>query len=555
MNGSWRRWLPLVLVLAIGAGHRSMQYFEQVGMWHDELAVARNVGDRNLSGLLTRPLDHDQVAPVGFLAMVEATTAALGVTEAGLRLGPWILSLASLLLFWRVAARFAGGSALLVPLALFAVSPALVWHGSSVKPYGSDVTISLLLVLLALRHLESPSDVRRGLLAGAVGAVAVLFSFPAVPTAAILGILLVAAWWRRRPRSSLRPLLGLLMGWGAGIAAAGIAATALVNDNTDSFMRAFHARRFPPDEIPGALTWAAGSLWEVFAHSLIFFPPSTVVLMTIVALPLALGVPGLVRLARRHPTRTALLLTPPVAGLMAAALHLLPFGQRLGLHAAWPFLVLAGAGLHGLMQRVSGRWRWAPRALAAATALPMVLIVLLAARPPYPGPSGKPVVEELARQFRATDRIAVYTQARHDMAFYGRRVGLEQWIQGDRHPGDPRGYLRDVDALRGNARAWFVWVDLDDSDRPGWIREYLGTIGTELQSIPEDASGSIGAVLFDLSDPERLERASAESFPIPALGAANAMSGMRPASHDLRVLAHATLRATPPLTASVLRAE
>jgi hypothetical protein len=173
-NGSWRRWLPLVLVLAIGAGLRSMQYFEQVGMWHDELAVARNVDDRNLSGLLTRPLDHDQVTPVGFLAMVEATTAALAVTEAGLRLGPWILSLASLPLFWRVADRFAGGSGLLVPLALFAVSPALVWHGSSVKPYGSDVTISLLLVLLALRHLESPSDVRRGLLAGAVGAVAIM---------------------------------------------------------------------------------------------------------------------------------------------------------------------------------------------------------------------------------------------------------------------------------------------------------------------------------------------------------------------------------------------
>jgi len=512
---SWRRYAPLALILVIGAGLRSAQYFGQVDMWHDELAVARNVDDRDLSGLLTRPLDHEQVAPVGFLAMLEATTATLGVNEAGLRFGPWLLGLASLVLFWRVAARITEGTGLLVALALFAVSPALVWYGASAKPYGSDVTISLLLVWLALGVLDRPEDVRRGLLAGGLGAVALLFSFPAVPTAAILAVLLIAAWSRRPPRSSPRPLLALVLGWGAGIAVAGFVASGLVSDTTDAFMRDFHAGRFPPGDIPGAITWAARSLYEVFAHSLVFFPPSNVVLVAMVTLPLLLGVVGLIRLVRRSWPKAAILLTPPVAGLMAAAFHLLPFGQRLGLHATWPFLVLAGAGLHELARTMTGRWRWMPRSVAAVTALPLVLIVLLAARPPYQGPSGKGVVEELAGQVREGDRIYVYTQARHDMAFYGGRAGLEGWVQGDRHFEDPRGYLREVDALRGGSRAWFVWVVLDE-DHPGWIQDYLGEIGTELQSIGEDGSGSAGAVLYDLSDPVRLDGASAESFPLPA---------------------------------------
>ena len=111
----------------------------------------------------------------------------------------------------------------------------------------------------------------------------------------------------------------------------------------------------------------------------------------------------------------------------------------------------------------------------------------------------------------------VYTQGRHDMAFYGTRAGIDQWIQGDMHFDDPRGYLREVDALRGTPRAWFFWVRLDD-DEPALIRDYLGTIGRELERIPDGELAATGAVLYDLSDPERLGQASAESFPVESTG-------------------------------------
>jgi hypothetical protein len=150
-------------------------------------------------------------------------------------------------------------------------------------------------------------------------------------------------------------------------------------------------------------------------------------------------------------------------------------------------------------------------------ALPLVAIVLLAARPPYSGSDDVPprsVLTELAQRRRPADRIYVYTQGRHDMAYYGSRAGIEVWLQGEQHYDDPRGYLREVDVLRGEPRVWFFWVRLD-GDEPDLIRSYLDTIGREVERIPAEPQSTTGAVLYDLSDTERSTRISAESFPLP----------------------------------------
>ena len=518
-RGAWMR-ACVFLLLALGIGLRATQYFGHVDMWHDELALARNVEDRGLVELVTRPLDHLQVAPVGALALLDVTATLVGVSEAGLRLGPWILGIVALLLFWRVASRFAEGVPLCAALAMFAVSPAMVWYGASLKPYGGDVAVSLFLVWLSLRYLERPGDLQRGALAGAMGGAALLLSLSAVPTAAILGVVLVLAWWQLHPRPALAPLAGLGVGWMLGAALAGGAALRLLDPATDEFMRVFWAEDFPPAGPVAALTWAAARLYETFAHSLIFVPPQHPVLHFLVGLPMTLAVVGIAVAVRQRNLRAALLLVPPAAGLVAAFVHLMPFDQRVGLHAGWPVLVLAAFALTHLRRILPGQWRLATHVLSAVMAIPLLAIVLLGARPPYhppyvagDGSQPRAVLEELAERRLAEDRVYVYTQGRHDMAFYGTRAGIEQWTQGDAHFDDPRGYLREVDALRGTPRAWFFWVQLDD-DEPALIRSYLEAIGRELERIPDDEFAATGAVLYDLSDPQRLVRASAASFPL-----------------------------------------
>lgn len=512
--------LALAAVVLGGLALRSIQYFAQVDMWHDELAVARNVTDRHLIDLVSRPLDHFQVAPAGFLAMVEFSTRIIGETVAGFRFWPWLAGLASVLLFWRVADRLASGWALAAGTAVFAFSPALVWYGSSVKPYGGDVAISLLLVWLALRHLERPDNVRGAVVAGSAGGAALLLSFPAVPTAALLGMLLVASWWIRRPRTSAVALGALGAGWAVGTALSAWAALRLLDPGTDQFMRNFWGDDFPPSGNPvTAVAWFMPRFHHVFGHSLVFIPPSGPLLTFLVMFPAGLAVVGLITLAARREGRLALLLAPVLAAFGGAFAHLLPFDQRVGIHAVWPVLVLAAAALDAGERHDRRPWRVAAGVCAILLAAPLVAAVLVAFRPPY-FPSDdeaapRAVVERLAEELQDGDGLYVYTQARHDMAFYGRQAGITAWTQGERHYDDPRGYLREVDALRGHSRVWFFWVQLD-RDEPGWIREYLATIGHERRRIPDGEPGEAGAVLYDLSDPTRLAAARADTFALPA---------------------------------------
>ena len=78
-------------------------------MWFDELAIARNVADRSFAELLFKPLDHRQVAPVGFLVGVKISTMFLGSSELAFRFVPWVSALLAPILFWLVARRFVGG--------------------------------------------------------------------------------------------------------------------------------------------------------------------------------------------------------------------------------------------------------------------------------------------------------------------------------------------------------------------------------------------------------------------------------------------------------------
>jgi hypothetical protein len=103
------------------------------------------------------------------------------------------------------------------------------------------------------------------------------------------------------------------------------------------------------------------------------------------------------------------------------------------------------------------------------------------------------------------------------MAFYGRRAGIEEWIRGEGHYDDPRALLREVDQLRGSPRAWFFWVRLD-GDSPALISDYLGAIGHELAVIQGSEPDAVGAILYDLSDPDRLTAATAISFELAGQG-------------------------------------
>jgi uncharacterized membrane protein len=513
--------VAVVAILALGALLRILQFWPRRSLWLDELMIALNVTERSAGRLLLEPLDHFQVAPAGFLALSKLGVFLLGDIELGLRLFPLLFGLASLFLFWRVAVRLLSGAALHAALTLFAVSPALVWYAGNAKPYAGDVFATLLLILLALRFREGRiADVRRALLWGGIGALCVLVSQPAVLVASAAGAILVVQAWRARSRETRRAVLVLVGLAGVGAAMATAASLALVAPETRTYMLAAWSDQFLPAPWDGirSLVWLPERLLIVLAHLVFFFPLSRLDQVLVGALGM-LAIPGTAFLIRRRRPEAVLLAVPVVVAVLAAAVSLLPFGGRAAIYTGPSFLIASMAGISWLASKP-----WAGRRFAAVAALVVAgvpaLYVLAAARPPYRAEEARPVLEAIRSRWRAGDQLYAYYGARYAMEFYGPRLGYRDWIAGNCNRGAPRAYLKELDALRGRPRVWVLFTHAyDPYPEPRAMRSYLEAIGTEIDRVedPFETEGALAAeaYLYDLSDPVRLARTTAETHPLP----------------------------------------
>jgi hypothetical protein len=113
----------------------------------------------------------------------------------------------------------------------------------------------------------------------------------------------------------------------------------------------------------------------------------------------------------------------------------------------------------------------------------------------------------------------VYYGARLAFGYYAPRFGVsgDRVVFGRCHLGDPRGYLRELDALRGERRVWIVATHEQRTGELELIIGYLDRIGRRLDEVvvPGTNRSPIEAAygyLYDLSDPERLASVSAEAY-------------------------------------------
>jgi hypothetical protein len=173
--GSSRPWL-IATLLAVGIALRVWQYLGDTSLWFDELSIARNIHERSFIQLMMEPLGYNQIAPVGFLAVVKGSTLLLGSTDMALRLFPFLCGLLSLILFWRVAERALDPISAAVALALFAVGLPFILYTTTLKQYGSDIAATLALIGITLDLRASPASARRCAMAGLAGFAIAWFS-------------------------------------------------------------------------------------------------------------------------------------------------------------------------------------------------------------------------------------------------------------------------------------------------------------------------------------------------------------------------------------------
>lgn len=348
----WARgeyWFRVFVGLAIAV--RCVRYFACFPLWEDECFLGVSLYQRDFAGLL-QPLDYHQVAPFLFLWLEKAIVMLFGFNELALRLPAFLASLASLALFVHLSRRLLAGPARVFAMALFAVSYPAARYAAEAKPYGTDLLVSLALIVLLVEWLRRPGQTRWliGLVMGCP--LAIGLSLPALFTAGAVSLLLLATMLRQ-------PEVRRWGWWVAYNAALLLGAATLYRLSIRPQLQAelgFMSEQWSEAFVPWTSV-AAVLKWLVTTHtgSLFAHPVgdknfgSTLTTILLVA--------GMVFLARHRRWTVALLLLLPLGlHLTAAAMHRYPYGGhvKFSMYAAPLIYLIMGLGGALLLGRRRG---------------------------------------------------------------------------------------------------------------------------------------------------------------------------------------------------------
>lgn len=331
-------------VVSLGLAWRVVRYALNFPLWGDEAFVAVTLLERDLAGL-ARPPEFFQIVPPGFLWLEWLAGRWLGPEEWALRLLPFLAGVASLGLFWRFCRRTSTSRTTLIAVAILAASFYPVRHAAEIKPYATDLLISLVLTSLGWAVHRRIDSARRWLALIAAAAAGVWCSYPAVFPAVAVALLLAARILRRPSRRAAMLWATfcalMLASWGAlyVLFAEPQARAATFLTSLRTWQDAF-----PPIGEPWRLPW-----WFLKVHTgmMLAYPQgghdfgSTATALLVIA--------GCVRMARGRGRRPLLLLLlgPLAPAFAAAALHRYPYGTstRVMLYMAPAFCLLAAEGL------------------------------------------------------------------------------------------------------------------------------------------------------------------------------------------------------------------
>ena len=503
----------LLLLIVLGVALRAWAYFSNASLWLDELLVSRNILGLPLSHLLTKPLLLDQVAPRGFLLLEKLAVDTLGRNELALRFFPFLCSVASVVVFHRLANRALGGWAAVVALALFAIGVPFIQYGVEVKQYIFDATAAILLLFLALTLRDSETETRRLVWAGLAAFVIIWFSQAAVVVMGGIGAAVGVEWLIGRDRRAARALLITIPLWAIASLVAVLAGLRSMTPSTREFMNDFWGTGFMP--LPFTL---GGTLRWLWAQSLSVFTDPTLLRYPLPLVFVGLSLLGIVSLWRTRRDVALILLGPFALAVLAAAAHQYPLRGRLMFYLAPIVLLAIAAGVEQLRRWAAALGRPLGGVVVAAALAPPVM-AFAKGHPPYEIENNRALYAYLQQKRQPGDIVHIFPLSRIGALYYGERYGLRigDWRTSVCDRNDTRAFLRDVDRYRGVRRLWLV----AGGERPyrtarPAVRNYLATIGVRRDSLalPSLSKEDTYLDLYDLSDTVRLRSADAESFPV-----------------------------------------
>lgn len=396
-------------LVILGLGWRTLRYELAFPMWGDEAFVAVTLQERDLADL-SRPPEFYQIVPPGFLYAEWLVAQVAGAGEYALRLIPFLAGIATLFLFWRFARGVTTVRTTLVAVAILAASAYPVRHAAEVKPYATDLLISLILTMLGWRVLGRIRSVGGWVALTAAAVVGVWWSYPSVFVAGGIAIIAGARAIRERLRRALALWavygLTLVVCWGVMyVQFAGPQARAA------TFLTELKTWRdaFPPLAQPWWLPWW---LLQVHTGMMLAYPQgghnfgSTATALLVVVGAIAMG-----RRRARRPL-LAMLLMPLALAMVAAALRKYPYGTstRIMLYMAPAFCLLAAEGMMAVLKRLRRPRRGSVVVAGLLTLIPLGGMVRDVIRPyvGYDNVLQRREARELASHAAPGDRFVVF---------------------------------------------------------------------------------------------------------------------------------------------------
>ncbi len=440
----------VALLFLLGAVLRVNRYMPNRSLHGDEAMFALNFIERTPLQLVG-PLSYSQTSPVGFSLLVKLLTMAFGVSEPVLRFIPLLAGLASLPLFYMLANKWLPQWGSLLALVLFAVSDALGYYAAWFDKYSSDVTMTLIVLLVAVWFYDSRRRTRY-LVFGIVGAVAVWFSYPLSIVLAGIGLPL---FFFALGRKSYREALLVAVMAGVWLASAAATWAVSVGDVLEDPSRGnFWARFggflvFPPLTV-AQLEKDIGTLVRPFEEPLGFALYSGVVLLYAL---------GAIHAVRRGGTRL-FLVAPFLITIALSAMRLYPLYVRLILFLAPLLLLTVVLGIVWLSEGLTSQTE---RVLAfgflALVLYQPVRLGLARGLSPREDEETRPLIIRLNDSYEPGDALALYYGAKPAYRYYAYLLGVDQVTPSDinNHRDSPEQYCNDVETLAGLPRVWVLF--------------------------------------------------------------------------------------------------
>lgn len=449
-------WLFSALILAVigmGLVLRTAKYLPGWSMRGDELAVALNLINRSAMQLITRPLDGDQAAPMGFLLFEKLLIALFGRSEYILRFPAFLAGCASLILLQKLLTKTVGKYGNLFAMAASAFGWYLIYYSSELKQYSSDVLVCIILLLFFQRHLSKETNGRDFIALGAAGALSIFFSHPALFVVMAMGVTLFIQYWKDRQRLIWTIMTGIV--WGAIFSA--IYLTLLRYQTSNEFLITFWRNLLSYMPMP---PWEDLSWYPKALDGLLFVVGGLSSKLMFVGIIYIFGL--WMFLSEKKWQWVFVLTLPIVLNMGASGFQKFPFHGRLILYLLPLVFIVIGKGIDGMVDRISNR------AMANMVFAGMVILFLRPAIPTvndflfsrdYVVDDLKPVLAYMEDNTQTDDHVYLYHSVAAAFEYYAPLSSLENLpvIYGENNSQRAKRYDNELSSLPRGKRIWFVF--------------------------------------------------------------------------------------------------